>query len=1436
MRVNFLLSNGVTIEQKVMTALTETETVNAEEWNVWAYRPTNVITATLTAQSVTTLQLSFTQITVVEGQQFGNTFGTVTLSVNPTIEGPEPTLEDSTTLNVLQGDISTLTTNLGTKVDEDLSGYTTLTVVDEDESYVYVYYNGGPYKVSLQDWIDLIDDQFDTFLQRLTALEGFVNQDVRTASNPSFNTPTVTSLNVGNQTLTQTKVANYDTHIASTTNPHQVSKAQLALGNVDNTSDALKPISTATQEALNEKVDTVALGVTVATLVEGKVPSNQLPSFVDDVLEYADLTALNANADGKGEETGKIYVTLDTSKVYRWSGSQYIEISPSEVTSVNTRTGAITLSNSDVGLGNVTNDAQVTSVTGTAPIVSSGGTTPSISIDEATQSVKGAMSAADKTKLDGVATRANNYVHPNHSGDVTSSGDGATTIAAKAVTLTKMDDLASNSIIGNDTAEAGVPKALTASEVRTLINVADGAQVNVDTNLGVGNKTSTTLDVTSSTGTDATIPQATTTEAGLLNGTDKQKIDHLTVTAATDLDDIRTRVGQLSSAVVLRGTWDPTTEVFPGGGTAVAGDSYIVIATDTVDGVAFTSGDRIVALVNNASTTVYANNWLKQDYTDQVSSVNTKVGAVVLDSTDIATNTSAFNGKLGGTDNTVQKALDTLDDHTHTEADITDLDKYTQAEVDGFLADKANTADLSSTIILYPTTAASDISTYSRLVDSIGDDDFDTTAVNVPTGAVSGQNVLIASLAADAGLFIGNPGVINISVVGKIRKTAGGANQGGEFYYEVYLRNTGGTETLLSTSDTTRTVTAATYQEFFASALLNNGEFTATDRIVYKFYGNNVGGGDPEFDFEFGGDAPIRALLPLPVNVTLQANKVFYDSSQTNLVATNVQGAIDEIDGLLEEGLTQVVVVKYTITDADDGTGGFTYNRNAETGITGTFDSGKFVFTLPSSIEYDTGGNRLSVKIDGDDGALKRLFYGADDELTEPSDSTFAIDYALVDDDVLYAKLYQSLATVSLAIADGSVTESKLAPNAVTESKIAPSAVVEGKIASDAVTESKIAANAVTTAKITDKNVTLAKIQDIAGLRVLGNDTGSSATAKELTVSETKTLLALNNVDNTSDANKPVSIAQAVEFHKTNNATKLYEPTNTTNSDLVLNLTNGLNDKVIITLKVPSTLDDDTTTARLSIDNGATFQHITNSALTNALGSSLTNKTVRVQYDSGNERFVVLATDEVAYSALAGLNGKEDTITGALTSVIGVDLTADRVVVTDESGLLDVSTVTTTELGYLTGVTSGIQGQIDGLALGEDNIIEEVQAEGVALSITSKAVNVTRASLGAGTGDADVAYYTTTIVGSDGSSNWVEETTGDWDGAFIATKTVSGIVDTDRPLIDLDLSAATFATYEALQTDYALIFRVEASDTNEMKFYASAEPVEDLVIAIKVVK
>lgn len=56
----------------------------------------------------------------------------------------------------------------------------------------------------------------------------------------------------------------------------------------------------------------------------GKVPSSQLPSYVDDVLEYASMSAFPATG-----ESGKIYVALDTNKTYRWSGTSYAEISAS---------------------------------------------------------------------------------------------------------------------------------------------------------------------------------------------------------------------------------------------------------------------------------------------------------------------------------------------------------------------------------------------------------------------------------------------------------------------------------------------------------------------------------------------------------------------------------------------------------------------------------------------------------------------------------------------------------------------------------------------------------------------------------------------------------------------------------------------------------------------------------------------------------------------------------------------------------------------------------------------------------------------------------------------------------------------------------------------------------------------------------------------------
>ena len=58
-----------------------------------------------------------------------------------------------------------------------------------------------------------------------------------------------------------------------------------------------------------------------AHLVDGKVPASQLPSYVDDVLEYDSKSAFPAI----GEE-GKIYVDKSTNLTYRWSGSTYIQV------------------------------------------------------------------------------------------------------------------------------------------------------------------------------------------------------------------------------------------------------------------------------------------------------------------------------------------------------------------------------------------------------------------------------------------------------------------------------------------------------------------------------------------------------------------------------------------------------------------------------------------------------------------------------------------------------------------------------------------------------------------------------------------------------------------------------------------------------------------------------------------------------------------------------------------------------------------------------------------------------------------------------------------------------------------------------------------------------------------------------------------------------
>ena len=151
---------------------------------------------------------------------------------------------------------------------------------------------------------------------------------------------------------------NYDAAYAhtqvTTGNPHKVTKSDVGLGSVENKSSA-----TIRGEITSSNV-TTALGFTpsesghthnyiptsekgvasgVATLdTAGKVPSSQLPSYVDDVIEgyyktgdgkfYKDYnSSTKVYSTVITGETAKIYVDLATNKTYRWSGSAYVVIS-----------------------------------------------------------------------------------------------------------------------------------------------------------------------------------------------------------------------------------------------------------------------------------------------------------------------------------------------------------------------------------------------------------------------------------------------------------------------------------------------------------------------------------------------------------------------------------------------------------------------------------------------------------------------------------------------------------------------------------------------------------------------------------------------------------------------------------------------------------------------------------------------------------------------------------------------------------------------------------------------------------------------------------------------------------------------------------------------------------------------------------------------------
>ncbi len=108
----------------------------------------------------------------------------------------------------------------------------------------------------------------------------------------------------------------------------------------------LQSAFTAVGTAIKSKISSSEKGTPngVATLDgTGKIPSAQLPSYVDDVVEYTTIAQFPATGSA-----GILYIDLTTNKQYRWGGSAYAQITSGAVDSVAGKTGVITLDTSDI--------------------------------------------------------------------------------------------------------------------------------------------------------------------------------------------------------------------------------------------------------------------------------------------------------------------------------------------------------------------------------------------------------------------------------------------------------------------------------------------------------------------------------------------------------------------------------------------------------------------------------------------------------------------------------------------------------------------------------------------------------------------------------------------------------------------------------------------------------------------------------------------------------------------------------------------------------------------------------------------------------------------------------------------------------------------------------------------------------------------------------
>ena len=193
-----------------------------------------------------------------------------------------------------------------------LSGNNDATSVSGENNTASNVGSGGVGVFKQKSGVDLQFKKINAGSNRVSITDDTVNSEVDIDVNESNLTlPASQVTDFDTEVSNNTDVAANTTHRSSSANPHGVTKDQVGLGNVTN--DAQIPLSQKGAASGVAELD-----------ASGTVLSSQLPSFVDDVLEYSGFGSLPATG-----ETGKIYITLNDNKTYRWSGSSYVEISAS---------------------------------------------------------------------------------------------------------------------------------------------------------------------------------------------------------------------------------------------------------------------------------------------------------------------------------------------------------------------------------------------------------------------------------------------------------------------------------------------------------------------------------------------------------------------------------------------------------------------------------------------------------------------------------------------------------------------------------------------------------------------------------------------------------------------------------------------------------------------------------------------------------------------------------------------------------------------------------------------------------------------------------------------------------------------------------------------------------------------------------------------------